>query len=75
VIWLSWRQHRLELLLTSVLAFGLAGAMTVVTYQITAGQAAVNQICADVVINKTTTAPPASSATGALCAAAAQDFA
>jgi hypothetical protein len=60
VIWLSWRQHRLELLLTLVLAFGLAGAITVVTYQIPAGLAAVNQIC--------------SSASGSLCQAASQDF-
>lgn len=60
MIWLSWRQHRLELLLTLVLAFGLAGAMTMVTYQIPAGQAAVNQIC--------------SSASGSLCQAASQDF-
>ncbi len=74
MIWLSWRQHRLELFLTLALTLLLAGAMTVVTYQIPAGQAAVNQICARVAINKTTTAPSASSAAGDLCLAAALDF-
>lgn len=60
MIWLSWRQHRLELLVGLVLSLGLAGAMTVVTYQIPGGQAAVNQIC--------------STSTGPLCVAASQDF-
>jgi hypothetical protein len=60
VIWLSWRQHRLDLILGVLLSLGLAGAMTLVTNQIPGGQAAVNQIC--------------SSTTGPLCVAASLDF-
>jgi hypothetical protein len=45
MLWLSWRQHRTELLITLALGLSLAGAMTVVTYQANSGFGAVRQAC------------------------------
>lgn len=61
MIWLSWRQHRLELLVTLALGLGIAGAMTVVTFQIQPALAALQHACS--------ATPP-----GPLCQPLSQDF-
>jgi hypothetical protein len=45
MLWLSWRQHRIELLIAAGLALGLAAAMTVVMYEANVGFGAVHQAC------------------------------
>jgi ABC-type transport system involved in multi-copper enzyme maturation permease subunit len=60
MIWLSWRQNRLELLVTLAVSVALGAAMTVVTFQAQAVAAAVSQTC--------------SSTPGPLCQAASVDF-
>lgn len=45
MLWLSWRQHRIELLITLALGLSLAVVMTVVMLQIQSGFAAVRQTC------------------------------
>ncbi len=45
MIWLTWRQHRIELLLTLGLALGLAAAITVLTYLIQTDQATAGGFC------------------------------
>jgi hypothetical protein len=45
MLWLSWRQHRIEILIAAAIALCLAAAMTIVMYQANAGIGAVRQAC------------------------------
>lgn len=45
MLWLSWRQHRIELLITLAVGLCLAVAITVVMLQIQSGFAALRQTC------------------------------
>lgn len=61
MLWLSWRQHRLELLVAAVLAVGFGCGITLLTLQIQSDVAGVRHIC--------------STTPGPLCLAAGNDFA
>src|SRR5258708_36704381 len=61
MIWLSWRQHRTELLVAFLLAVGFGSGITLLTLLIQSDAAGVSHIC------RTTPGP--------LCLAAGNDFA
>jgi ABC-type transport system involved in multi-copper enzyme maturation permease subunit len=61
MLWLSWRQHRLELLVAALLAVGFGCGITLLTLQIRTDAVGVNRIC--------------SGTPGPLCLAAVNDFA
>ena len=61
MFWLSWRQHRTELLVAAALAIGFSSGMGLLTLQLQGDAASVHRVC--------------STTPGPLCLAAGNDFA
>jgi hypothetical protein len=61
MVWLSWRQHRTELLVAAALAIGFSCGMGLLTLQLQGDEASVHRVC--------------SATPGPICLAAGNDFA